>query len=541
MKLFKKMLVIIGISYQVLTHSSYSTDEADINAFLQESPQVTIAAKAITNILIKLGLESSYQTIEQSPITVDSITTELSMQMPQEREAFKEFINKISRQKIIKRAYEEISTISREKFEKTKIFTNKQLIMLSYIITLYLINKVRSNLIDHYTQRQPLLSEEEINMLYSSCLEMCTCNEALLAKRFILILNCIEQLQQHVPTNHPIVITSLGSSTLLMEYLLVKTLKVAGYQAITLNAIDQVYRSIKNKGDDTLNYVNTFCKGTGLSSNVCIQNNSSKAGLNAINIFDSPYTYADACNKNPQLKSTIMLAVDPSMDGVSALFATPFKGSNKKELRAGINRVDIFFTSKFHEQFDITIYLPHFGSPRIYWDRLIFLNPQHQEKFTQHVEQIASAFPEPRQNHIQAYDAALLQEIIQAGVSALLEENQALIRERTEQKLHQQGKILSTDQREKIIQRRIEQSQRDKAKNIVTVEYKRDPYIILEDLAFDCLNSQGFGYMLGVNKLIFFDLELLRRTGSYSLYEQFGDNERRCILRSPEFIEQKLK
>jgi hypothetical protein len=531
-----KNLILLSICL-LLTQPSllFSINDIVVDAWLYEPSSVQKTAKEITSILNQLGLDTGHP----GELTPNTVKEKLTPQIPTDLELFKTFIEQVPQSNEIKQASKDIKKLCNEKLNKPDLLNAQQIAIISNIITHFFIHSVRTQLIYHYTSTQPTLSKEETESLLLQILGMCTCNEAPLAKRFILILNCVEQLRKSTPTTEHIIITSLGSDRLLMEYLLIKTLKAAGYQSITLNAIDQVYRSIEKPDDSMVGLVKTFSNRTELAINICVQGKSANARLNAINVFDSPYDYEHACQTNPSLKSTIMIAVDPSMGGESALFAQPFKGTEKKELRAGINRVDIFLENRAWDSFDVTIYLPRHGTPRIYWDRLIFFDPEEQEKIEHKITNTENAFPEPRAQNVQAYDAALVQKIIETATAAILEGDQYLIGERTRKKLAKQD--LSEEIREKIIKRRIAQSTRDIAKNKVKVEYKRDPYIVLEDLAMDCLKPEGFGYMLGVNKLIFFNLQFLNAAGSYSLYEKFGDNERRCILRSPEFIEQQLQ
>jgi hypothetical protein len=61
-----------------------------------------------------------------------------------------------------------------------------------------------------------------------------------------------------------------------------------------------------------------------------------------------------------------------------------------------------------------------------------------------------------------------------------------------------------------------------------------------QEFVIDGLDDDGEAFMLGSGSLVHIDVKFLKKTGGYSLFEKYGDKKIRCILRSPEFIEQQL-
>ena len=351
----KIKLIIIGAIIGVSFYCS-SASQKSIDKLLSESEGIQDLSDAVSMVLEQLGLSPSI-TIK-SPL-LPRLIDEFKQILPDDLTTLKNFIMDIPKQSFIEYAEQQVVKYCHNALCQAKISKKVGIGSLSFIIEQYLINRVQESLINHYMSSHPQLSETDKSSLRHLTLHMCTCDEAPTAKRIVLILDSINEILQHLDVNDPVIITSLNPGGLLMEYLLMAGLQRVGYMYITFNLIDQNYKPLKDpsdKGYGKMQSLERFSSQVDLSLNFCNAGKINSAQLNAINVYDTMQTYRDECKNNPDLKSTIMLAVDASMQEISTHYSASVKGT-KDEIKPEINRVDISYSCGDYVR-DLVIYFP---------------------------------------------------------------------------------------------------------------------------------------------------------------------------------------
>ncbi len=163
----------------------------------------------------------------------------------------------------------------------------------------------------------------------------CNCFSA--PKRITFIYNLIQEtISKHPKPNYNLVITSFAAGRLLQEYVLLSEL-YKYYHNITVNIIDLEYpkipllaRSIAQKKkrikagkkttstfleflaeqEEQANMIDNFKTKIAQEISLQKQNNKISHKLN-LNIYTNAYEYIAAAQKNNQLKSDVMLMIDP--------------------------------------------------------------------------------------------------------------------------------------------------------------------------------------------------------------------------------------
>lgn len=438
MKFDKKMF--FSILLFLFLPTACSIQNAKIDNLLREPKGTESVSQAIDDVLTAIGLHEKAN--PQKIFT--KIVNELKPQMPDDVAGVKAFIDLIPQEKSIIETQRNILSLCQSLLGDTGALNQNSVELVAYVIHLYLIYRVQNALTYIYLIKHKNISEDDSAYLFSSLMNMCMCQEAPFAKRLLLICSCIGYMKKHFLTEEQIVVTSFGSEDLLMEYLLIQAMRFAGYATITLNAIDQSYRKLANPRNKKHIVVDSFSKKLGMHYADCVQGKIVHAALNKINVFDSANDYIQLCKSNPHFKSKILLAVDPSMDGISSIYAKAFKGAEKTEYRFGINRVDIAVTNQAGYTFDVTIYLPQLGKPRIYWDRLLFANAAERKQIMESIDQVAKVLAPQRRQDNAAYHVAVVEEVFRLIASIILKDWQPLAEERARKEL--QGQQLTPEE-----------------------------------------------------------------------------------------------
>ena len=437
--------------------------------------------------------------------------------------------------------------------------------LLAFIIEQIIINELQNNLlakaIDMQNNALDELQEENIFLedlprLYNLSLYMCSCKEAPTERRIALILFAVTDIKKSTPIANEIVITGQNSDTTLMEYLIVRALQFLGYKKITLNIIDQVYRKLQTKTTDENSILYLTIEGLSKNLNKSL-NIYPNAKIQEINLFATPFEYQKLCKEKTIFKSNILVTADAVMSGIlpEIAKATVGKSTEATEFRQVINRVNIQLIDFENKDTisEIIIYLPTYSKPRIYWDRLLLSNDDETiNEIKKQVENIATRLEPIRQENINAYrkqfiDAAQ-EEILPKLYNYANEQTiHAKNRIRQEAKIRQQQQMEEgfTEEIEELseeeVQRRLADSFRIyKNKGLLKLTYKMDPYLVFEELVHDTLKDNGVAFMLGTGLLVQVTKSMVTNKPYISIFEQEGDQEVRCILRSKEFVEQQL-
>jgi hypothetical protein len=209
-----------------------------------------------------------------------------------------------------------------------------------------------------------------------------------------------------------------------------------------------------------------------------------------------------------------------------------------KSFSPDINRVEI--SVKRECERNLFVYMMRYGKPRIYWDRLCFLNKKFQAKVMDEVAQMAQKLEKDRLSDINSYRSSFISNLVDILHRSYTERNVIPeIKKTLNQKLR---KLLPKNKRNIVVDEISLDliTKRDLSPVSISEIYLDDPYALLQELAIDGLGENGQAFMLGSDSLIQINVEFLKKTGGYSLFEKYGDKKRRCILRSPEFIEQQI-
>jgi hypothetical protein len=522
----------------------YITAGDKIDKFLSEAASVEILTRNVNNIFMSLGVDPELKSIDETAKgkTVGNIMLELDKKVPENFSAFQLFVSNIANHKAVSSERINIHKYCLSLVEDKSI--NKRL--LADIIYQYLVNYIQHMLINAYCGKHESLSSAQLLALNNLILYMCPCGQAPTAKRIALIIQCLNDAQKRFKPYENIVITALNTGSLFMESLLTFALQHEGYKSLTINIIDQAYRTIGGErlqkyGLEKLFVIRKFGKQTGLALNFCLNGAKDCAKVGMINIFSESTDYIANCSK-AKLKSHIMTAVDASWGGVATHFGHPFRGQGSLKLRKGINRADISYIDG-DITFDVTVYMPRFGNPRIYWDRLLFLDLLKEKVLMQDATENTKGLDALKEGDIDNFRTKIVDNIVYTLVSDVVgQERLNKMYERLTRRLKEKNPSDSRKEDEDIaIGERFSQSVNDITKNYVKVDYKRDPYILLQELIIACGQPNGLAYMIGAGKLIRCDQKIIRTLGGcYSPFEKYGDTERRCILRSAEFVEQQI-
>ncbi len=375
--------------------------------------------------------------------------------------------------------------------------------LLAFIIKNNLISIIQEKLAEYYIDSHPKIESQYLARLKGVVLDMCRCPEAPVAKRIALIMHAIHKIKKKfMPIDH-IIITSFGSGGMGMEYLLASALQFSGYSSITLNLIDLMYTHLEQDTADGMQYKTSaqiLATRLHLNTHYCLKSTVDSAHLEAVNLFESGFDYIEACIKNHNLQSTVMIAVDAAFKGMS----TPIAKPESLSFSQNINRIEISITLKSGQTRTIFVYVTRYGKPRIYWDRHLLFWKKIRESLMQEIENMNTWIEKKRFSEIGKYRFTFISNM-----------QQILTRHFTEWT----GLSSIT----------------------LHAEYFEDPYATFQELIIDGLQNDGQAYMLGAGILIDLDKELLKKTGGYSVFEKYGDKGKRCILRSAEYIEQQLE
>jgi len=147
----------------------------------------------------------------------------------------------------------------------------------------------------------------------------CVCEEAPVYVRLLAFILLVQDVIERFPTSHHIVYTSFGSAGLLSDYVIIKTMVRHGYKNFTINLISSEYKEKKyefllgllKKFDCEMRENLQFCIQQSLLAGNFLGKHLDEVSLNKINIFAQTSEYAQACQKNSSLQTTILTAIDP--------------------------------------------------------------------------------------------------------------------------------------------------------------------------------------------------------------------------------------
>lgn len=378
---------------------------------------------------------------------------------------------------------------------------------LTNVLLDYLVYLVQKKIVASYLESNPDVPYDLEVVLDALPLEMCGCEQAPVATRMALIVLSLHQLKQRFDSGSEIVFTSLGPGDLLFESLFARALKLADYQ-LTINLIDRAYREIVPESrhrniKKRAAYMQEFVEKLGIAVKMYGPGKPSLKDMRkTINIFSSVNDYIEACEQYPDLKSILLIAVDPGS------YPRPLRRPGGKFFRLAVSRADITIPWWGRNR-ELVIYLPRYSRPRLYWDRLVFDKKNRQEIMCSIIK-LADKLESLRQSNINQYRSEFVD-----GVLRIIKE--------ARQQMQQQfsGKQYWLDWP-------------------IAVTYKTDPYIIFQELVIETLRPDGIAFQLGSDVIEQVSKEFYEREGYLSLFEKTGDEDIRCILISKEFIPQYL-
>lgn len=507
----------------------------DVEQYLAETPEASDLVVAIEKVFRQLGYIGGASGFKQEWEELDKQyfekpVQELQKSMPDDINEFKHFLHKLTDGAFNESSYGAIKNMCKE-FENGDV--------LAFVINQLLINYIRGKLIEHYIGKHHDLKADEKAALQAMSFDWCSCTEAPLQKRLALILNAVKEVKKKFQSNEHIVITSLGSGNMLNEYALAIALRYIGYTSMTVNLIDFEYKYIGStdpEGMKSKALAQVFAKRLNLDIHFCLSGDID-AGPGAVNVFESGFDYIKACKNNGLLRSTVMIIVDAGVCRSSS-----FEKQAGKAYSPDINRVELTVKQKSqaHKERYIIAYMMHYGKPRLYWDRLIVFGKNRLHELMAEVAHMAESIEKDRLTDTNAYHSTFISNVVEIMHKKVTEwESLPELKEIVTSQLQN---LLPQDKLEMVIDGILKQfiTKKSLSPIIINKVYINDPYAAFQEFVIDGLREHGDAFMLGADKLIHIDVEFLKKTGGYSLFEKYGDKESRCITRSPEFIEQQI-